>query len=164
MSADERCVAGGRPVNPAAQARARDPESGLVLPHGEAGELEFHAPSRMQCYFGDPEATREAFTGDGFYRSGDLGHTTGDGRFVFLARINDSLRLGGFLVSPLEIEAVVQQGGKQSAVDLREDAGFMLEPHPRRGREQCRRSRLDDDGLAVNGIGCQQGFRVRTAL
>ena len=109
MSADERCVAGGRPVNPAAQARARDPESGLVLPHGEAGELEFHAPSRMQCYFGDPEATREAFTGDGFYRSGDLGHTTGDGRFVFLARINDSLRLGGFLVSPLEIEAVVQE-------------------------------------------------------
>jgi fatty-acyl-CoA synthase len=106
---EERCLAGGRPVNPAARVRARDPESGRLLPHGESGELEFHAPSRMQAYFGDPEATRDAFTGDGFYRSGDLGYTTVDGRFVFLARINDALRLGGFLVSPLEIEGVVQE-------------------------------------------------------
>lgn len=106
---EERALGGGRPVNPATRVRARDPASGLVLPHGESGELEFDAPSRMQSYFGDPEATRSAFTADGFYRSGDLGYTTGDGRFVFLARINDSLRLGGFLVSPLEIEGVVQE-------------------------------------------------------
>jgi fatty-acyl-CoA synthase len=107
--AEERCLAGGRPVNPLARVRARDPESGHVLPHGESGELEFDAPSRMQGYFADPEATRDAFTGDGYYRSGDLGYTTGDGRFVYLTRINDSLRLGGFLVSPLEIEGVVQE-------------------------------------------------------
>jgi len=106
----ERRLAGGRPVNAAARVRACDPETGRTLPHGEAGELEFFAPgSRMVGYFGNPEATRAAFTGDGFYRSGDLGYTTTDGRFVFLTRMGDSLRLGGFLVSPLEIEAVVQQ-------------------------------------------------------
>ena len=105
----QRSLGGGRPVNQATRVRARDPASGLTLPHGESGELEFDAPSRMQRYFGDPEATRSAFTADGFYRSGDLGYTTDDGRFVFLARINDSLRLGGFLVSPLEIEGVVQE-------------------------------------------------------
>jgi fatty-acyl-CoA synthase len=105
----ERRLAGGRPVNPAARVRVRDPESGRVLPHGEAGELEFFSPnSRMVGYFGDPQATRAALTDDGFYRSGDLGYTTVDGRFVFLTRMGDSLRLGGFLVSPLEIEAVVQ--------------------------------------------------------
>ena len=106
----ERGLAGGRPVNPAARVRVCDPESGRVLPHGEAGELEFFsANSRMVGYFGNPQATHAALSEDGFYRSGDLGYTTADGRFVFLARMGDSLRLGGFLVSPLEIEAVVQQ-------------------------------------------------------
>jgi len=105
----ERRLAGGRPVSPAARVRARDPDSGRILPHGEAGELEFYSPnSRMAGYFGNPEATRAALSDDGFYRSGDLGYSTEDGRFVFLTRMGDSLRLGGFLVSPLEIEAVLQ--------------------------------------------------------
>lgn len=114
----ERSLAGGRPVAPSARVRARDPESGRVLAHGEAGELEFDAPSRMQSYFGDAQATRDALAEDGYYRSGDLGYTTADGRFVFLTRINDSLRLGGFLVSPLEIEAVVQEHASVSACQV----------------------------------------------
>lgn len=101
---------GGYPVSPLARVRARDPESGRVLPHGEDGELEFLAPSsRMVEYFGNPQATAEAILEGGWYRSGDLGHTCEDGRFVFLARMGDSLRLGGFLVSPAEIEECVQQ-------------------------------------------------------
>lgn len=115
---EERSLAGGRPVARAARVRARDPESGRVLPHGDAGELEFHAPSCMQSYFGDPEASRNAISEDGFYRSGDLGYTTADGRFVFLTRINDSLRLGGFLVSPLEIEGVVQEHASVAACQV----------------------------------------------
>jgi fatty-acyl-CoA synthase len=108
--AAERMQGGGRPVSALARVRARDPESGQVLPHGAQGELEFFSPSsRMAGYHGNPEATREAFTEDGYYRSGDLGHTLEDGRFVYLARLGDALRLGGFLVSPAEIEAVVQE-------------------------------------------------------
>ena len=108
--AAERMLAGGRPVSPEARARARDPESGQVLPHGTPGELEFLAPaSRMVGYHGDPEASQNAVADDGFFRSGDLGYTLADGRFVFLARIGDALRLGGFLVSPAEIEAAVQE-------------------------------------------------------
>lgn len=107
---EERMLAGGRPVSPLARVRARDPESGRILPHGEAGELEFFAPaSRMAGYFGDAQATRAALDEEGYYRSGDLGYTQDDGRFVFLARMGDALRLGGFLVSPAEIEAVLQQ-------------------------------------------------------
>jgi fatty-acyl-CoA synthase len=106
----ERMLGGGRPVSPLARVRARDPESGKVLAHGVQGELEFIAPSsRMVGYLGDDEATRKALTGDGWFRSGDLGYTLADGRFVFLARMGDALRLGGFLVSPAEIEAVVQE-------------------------------------------------------
>ena len=106
---DERWLAGGKPVAPEAQVRACDPETRAVLPHGAAGELQFTAPSRMVGYFGDEAATRAALTPDGFFCSGDLGYTTGDGRFVFLARMGDALRLGGFLVSPAEIEAVLAE-------------------------------------------------------
>ncbi len=107
---EERTLAGGRPVNARARVRACDPETGKVLPHGESGELEFLAPgSRMVEYFGNTEATDSALSPDGWYRSGDLGHTQADGRFVYLARMGDALRLGGFLVSPLEIEGVVQE-------------------------------------------------------
>lgn len=108
--AADRMLGGGYPVSSAARVRVRDPQSGALLPHGGQGELEFLAPrSRMVGYHGNPEATREAFTEDGYYRSGDLGMTLADGRFVFLARMGDALRLGGFLVSPAEIEAVVQE-------------------------------------------------------
>jgi len=106
----QRRLGGGFPVSPLARVRARDPETGRVQPHGEPGELEFLSPSsRMVEYFGNPEATRESILEGGWYRSGDLGYTCDDGRFVFLARMGDSLRLGGFLVSPAEIEECVQQ-------------------------------------------------------
>lgn len=106
----DRMLGGGRPVSAAARVRARDPESGRLLEHGARGELEFLSPSsRMVGYYGNDQATRSAHTPDGYYRSGDLGYTLADGRFVFLARIGDALRLGGFLVSPAEIEGVVQE-------------------------------------------------------
>ena len=83
----------------------RDPESGEILAPGEQGELELRGASMMKEYFGNPAATREAFTEDGYLRSGDMGTTTDDGGFVFLSRMGDVLRLGGFLVAPAEIEA-----------------------------------------------------------
>jgi fatty-acyl-CoA synthase len=108
--AGKRAMAGGRPVSAQARVRARDPESGAILAHGASGELEIFSPSsRMAGYHGNPEATRDAFTVDGYYCSGDLGTTLADGRFVFLTRMGDALRLGGFLVSPAEIESVVQE-------------------------------------------------------
>ncbi|HJQ60918.1 MAG TPA: AMP-binding protein [Vineibacter sp.] len=107
---DERRLGGGWLANPTSTVRARDPESGRVLPHGETGELEFHAPdSVMRGYFGNPEATAAAFTDDGWFRSGDLGYTRAANRFVYLARMGDVLRLGGYLVNPAEIEEVVQE-------------------------------------------------------
>jgi fatty-acyl-CoA synthase len=103
-----RALPGGKPVAPEARVRARDPESGAIQPHGVAGELEIQAPSVMVGYYGDEAATRAAFTDDGYLRTGDLGYSTEEGGFVFLARLGDALRLGGFLVSPAEIEEVLQ--------------------------------------------------------
>jgi fatty-acyl-CoA synthase len=101
---EERGLAGGRLVAPEGRVEARDPESGERLAPGTPGELVFSVPSGMVGYFGNDEATREATTADGWFRSGDLGYTMADGRFVFLARLGDALRLSGFLVAPGEIE------------------------------------------------------------
>jgi fatty-acyl-CoA synthase len=103
----DRALAGGRPVSPHAAARARDAHSGAILLHGEVGELEVRGPSLMLGYLGNDEATRAAFTADGWFRTGDSGYTVADGRFVYLSRLGDALRLGGYLVAPAEIEAVV---------------------------------------------------------
>jgi fatty-acyl-CoA synthase len=61
----------------------------------------------MAGYFDNEKANRDAFTADGWFRSNDLGYTTSDGRFVFVARLGDALRVSGILVSPAEIEDVL---------------------------------------------------------
>lgn len=103
-----RAVAGGYPVSADGRVRARDPETGRLLPHGEAGELEFAGPSRMIGYLDDPAATAKALTEDGYVRSGDIGCTHEDGSYSFISRMGDALRLSGFLVSPLEIAGVLE--------------------------------------------------------
>jgi fatty-acyl-CoA synthase len=99
---------GGIPASPAAQVRVCDPDSGAVLAHGEAGEIQVRGPSLMLAYDGDAAATAAAFTEDGFFRTGDIGYSTPGGGFVFTSRAGDVLRLGGFLVAPAEIERYLE--------------------------------------------------------
>lgn len=99
---------GGCLVHETARVRARDPQTGHLLAHGESGEIEILTPSHMAGYLDQADATRKAFTEDGYFRTGDLGWCVSDRQFVFQARMGDSLRLGGFLVNPAEIEAVVE--------------------------------------------------------
>jgi fatty-acyl-CoA synthase len=105
----ERKLAGGVPVSPATVVRVRDTGSGALLPPGENGEVEVKGPSLMAGYWANPEATAAAFTDDGYFRTGDLGYATADGGFILLARMGDALRLGGYLVSPAEIEQHIRR-------------------------------------------------------
>jgi fatty-acyl-CoA synthase len=115
---DRRQLSGGIPVSPSGQARVRDLASGEIAAAGVSGEIELRGPSLMSGYLGDDEATRAAFTPDGFLRTGDLGYATDDGGFVHLGRMGDALRLGGFLVNPLEIEETVLEIGSLSACQV----------------------------------------------
>ncbi|MBV7481598.1 AMP-binding protein [Bordetella sp. BOR01] len=103
-----RYLAGGLLIYPQARARACDPQSGAVLPHGQSGELQIHTPSLMRGYLDNPQATADALTPDGYFKTGDLGYSVGPRQFVFQARLGDSLRLAGFLVNPAEIEQLVE--------------------------------------------------------
>ncbi len=94
------------------------PGGTLVSPHAAFrvvdGELEVRGPSLMAGYLAeggdriDDELT-SAHLHDGWFRTGDLAASEGDRTFEFLARRGDVLRLGGFLVHPLEIESVISE-------------------------------------------------------
>jgi len=103
----DRLLGGGVPVSKQARLAVRDPETGCALPVGASGELWIGAPSRFVGYLENPAATERAVDANGMFRTGDLGRLTETG-FVYEARIGDAMRLGGFLVSPEEIEAVIQ--------------------------------------------------------
>ncbi|MDP1691130.1 MAG: AMP-binding protein [Burkholderiaceae bacterium] len=105
----ERILGGGRPASPEVEVRVRDVDSGQLLPPGASGELEIRSPTSFIGYLDNPEATAKVMRSDGFFRTGDVGRVREDGSFVFLTRTGDAIRLGGFLVSPVEIEEVIRQ-------------------------------------------------------
>ncbi len=105
----KRQLPGGRLASPLARVRTRDLGSGAILPHGEVGEIEIRSPSLMRAYLDDEEATGEAVDAEGYFRTGDLGHTLDSRTFVFHARKGDYLRLSGFLVNPAEIEQFIEE-------------------------------------------------------
>jgi len=106
---ENRRMAGGTLSAPNAQVRAVDFVSGKTLTYGEVGYIEIKAPSIMSEYLGDKKSNKEAFTEDGFFRTGDLGYTISSDTFVYQGRGGDHLRLGGFLVNPREIEGFIER-------------------------------------------------------
>ena len=61
----------------------------------------------MRCYLGDPAATRDAFTSDGWYRTGDLGWMDDEGYVYVTGRIKELIIKGGENISPREIDDVL---------------------------------------------------------
>lgn len=113
---DGRERAGGSISSPAAAFRIVDPDSLEPLPEGESGELLLFGPSLFAGYMAEGGESVDAEKSNGahhemesrrWFRTGDLAKAEADGSVTFITRIGDVLRLGGFLVSPSEIESVV---------------------------------------------------------
>lgn len=82
-------------------------ESDRPAAPGESGEIQVRGPAVFLEYWQRPDATAEAFTGDGWFRTGDTA-TFDDGRYRILGRSSvDILKTGGEKVSALEIEEVL---------------------------------------------------------
>lgn len=127
----DQALRGGGPVTPVS------PAAGFEIQGGEDGELLLSGPSLFAHYLDNPGATAKAMAG-GLFHSGDRAHREGDG-FVFDGRLGDALRLGGFLVNPMEIESFLEtQDGVtaaqvvalEGAHDIRPFA-FVLSEHGR---------------------------------
>jgi acyl-CoA synthetase (AMP-forming)/AMP-acid ligase II len=82
-------------------------EAGRPLPAGAVGEVAVRGPNVMRGYLRDPAATAQAFTAEGYFRTGDLGRLDAEGYLTLLGRIKELINRGGEKISPLEIDAVL---------------------------------------------------------
>lgn len=93
--------AAGRPLR-GVDVRIIDAD-GRDLPAGETGEILFRTPSRMLCYWRQPEATARTLV-DGWLYTGDAGHLDSEGYLHITDRIKDLIISAGENIYPAEIE------------------------------------------------------------
>ncbi len=91
------------PVIPGQEMRILDPN-----PHTGEGEVLARGPNVMQGYYKEPELTREVFTSDGWFKTGDLGVIDEDGYLFIKGRLkNVIISSTGENIYPEDIEAVI---------------------------------------------------------
>jgi 2,3-dihydroxybenzoate-AMP ligase len=94
----------GRPLSPADEIRIVS-GSGEDAPDGSVGELWCRGPYTVRGYYEAAERNREAFTSDGFYKTGDLVRRDRGGNLIVEGRIKDQINRGGEKIGAEEIEA-----------------------------------------------------------
>jgi steroid-24-oyl-CoA synthetase len=96
----------GRPA-PTVEIGVVDPD-GHPVPTGATGEIWLRGPTIMRRgYWNRPDATAEAITPDGWFRSGDIGRFDGDGFLYLVDRAKDMIIRGGENVYCVEVEQVL---------------------------------------------------------
>lgn len=81
------------------------PAPGSSIRISDEGELQVKGPNMFRGYHNLPEKTAEAFTADGWLRTGDLAEIDDEGRIVITGRIKDIIiTAGGKNVSPIPLE------------------------------------------------------------
>jgi long-chain acyl-CoA synthetase len=93
------------------------PPAGVEMRIADDGEVQFRGATLFKGYWNDPEATAAAYTPDGWYRSGDIGHLDPEGRLILSGRTKDMIVLpNGFNVYPEDIENALRVAGVRDSV------------------------------------------------
>lgn len=124
----QRKNVGGPTIHPQAHVRIADPETGETLAPGEKGEILLRGYNVMNEYHGKPGKTGEVFDDDGWLHTGDLGRRDEQGDVYYESRLDDALRVRGFLVTPRDIESVIDDHPQV------EGSQVVGAPHPRHGQ------------------------------
>jgi acyl-CoA synthetase (AMP-forming)/AMP-acid ligase II len=82
--------------------------TGAVHAMSVQGEIQVRLPFPFAGYIGEEKASAEAFTADGFVRTGDLGLVRDDGYLEFRGRAKEMYKSGGFNVYPREVELAIE--------------------------------------------------------
>ncbi|MEU3096230.1 AMP-binding protein [Streptomyces sp. NPDC006967] len=120
----------GRPLAPADEIRVIR-EDGQEAGPGEEGELLTRGPYTVRGYYRAEESDRAQFTGDGFFRTGDVVRRTAAGYFEVVGRTNDVVNRGGEKVPAREVEQHLL-GDPRIAL-----AAVIGVPHAELGEQTC---------------------------
>ncbi len=93
-------------------------DDGAALAPGEIGGIQVAGPNVFSGYWRMPEKTKEEFTTDGFFKTGDVGKQDERGYVTIVGRSKDLIISGGYNVYPAEIEGYLNDmpGVAESAV------------------------------------------------
>ena len=93
-------------------------DDGQPLAAGEIGGIQVRGPNVFKGYWRMPEKTKEEFTADGYFRTGDVGRIDQDGYVTIVGRNKDLIISGGYNVYPAEVESYINEmlGVAESAV------------------------------------------------
>ena len=85
---------------------------------GEIGNVQVRGPNVFSGYWRMPEKTKEEFTADGWFKTGDMGRWDGKHYLIIVGRSKDLIISGGFNIYPKELESVIDEmpGVQESAV------------------------------------------------
>ncbi|MFW2852656.1 class I adenylate-forming enzyme family protein [Sphingomonas sp. TX0543] len=92
---------------PGVEVRLVDPD-GAIVPQGEPGEVQTRSSHTFLGYWRRPDATADAFTADGWFRTGDQALQRPDGRYRIVGRLKEMYKSGGYNVYPREIEVALE--------------------------------------------------------
>ena len=76
---------------------------------GQSGEIQARGRWLMKGYFNQPEETREAYTEDGWFKTGDVAELCEDGNWKLVGRLKEMYKSGGYNIYPREIEIAIEQ-------------------------------------------------------
>ena len=82
-------------------------EAGNDVAQGESGEICIKGPNVMTGYYNQPEENKNAFTSDGYFKTGDVGIMDKRGYTKIIDRLKDMIIVSGFNVYPNELENTV---------------------------------------------------------
>ncbi len=104
----KRTETSGRPFR-GIELQVRDLDGDAVLGANEPGEILVRGWCLFEGYYKDPAKNAEAWTDEGWFRTGDIGSLDEDGRITYLSRSKDMLKVGGENVAAAEIEGLLSQ-------------------------------------------------------
>ncbi len=101
-------------------------DQGRPVAQGDIGGIEVQGPNIFSGYWRMPEKTKEEFTADGYFKTGDVGRIDADGYVTIVGRSKDLIISGGYNVYPAEVEGYLNTlpGVAESAVVGVPDADF----------------------------------------
>lgn len=106
MPLERRLTCQGPPL-PGVSLRLRDPVTEEEVQQGHEGQIEVRG-YLTPGYLGDDAVSADAFTSDGWYRTGDIGRILDDGSVQFVTRATDMIKTAGINVSPAEVEDCIR--------------------------------------------------------
>ena len=84
-------------------------DAGKEVPVGEIGNIQVKGPNVFKGYWRMPEKTREEFSADGWFKTGDVGKVDERGYVSIVGRSKDLIISGGYNVYPAEIEGYINE-------------------------------------------------------